>query len=119
MLARKAHLRGMADLQRLFGTASRRSWTKPDAYVGAMARKRRSRQRQAPHGRTQPERPRLMLSTLPFLTLLGFLAVLAVAIMVLAFPGNHPPLRPHASVQPERGVAAPGWFQDAQREFHG
>jgi hypothetical protein len=119
MIAGKAHLRLMGDLQRLFGVKSTRPWTQPDSYVEAMARKRRFRRANANRPRTQPERPRLMLSTLPFLTLLALLGVMAVAIMVLAFPGNRPPRRPHATAQPERGTAAPGWFQDAKQHFHG
>jgi hypothetical protein len=108
----------MGDLQRLFGAKASRPWTRPETYVGAMARKRRFRQRQATRPRTQPERPRLMLSTVPFLTLLAFLAVLAMGIMVLAFPGNQPPLREQPVAKAERGVAGRGWFQEAQKQFH-
>lgn len=59
-----------------------------------------------------------MLSTVPFLTLLAFLAVLAIGIMVLAFPGNQPPLHERTIAQAERGVAGRGWFQEAQKQFH-
>src|SRR5690242_16838833 len=119
MIAGKAHLRPMGDLQRLFGVKPARPWTKPDTYVEAMARKRRFRRAHATGPRTQPERPRLMLSTVPFLAIFALLAVMAVAIMVIAYPGNQPAPRPHAAAQPERGTAAPGWFQDAQKQFHG
>lgn len=119
MGAGKAHLRDMGDLQRLFGVRPARQWTRPETYVSAIARKRRFRRAHADRPRTQPERPQLMLSTLPFLALFAFLAVLAVAIMVMAYPGNRPAPRPHAAAKPERGIAQPGWFQDAQRQFHG
>ena len=119
MGASKAHLPPMGDLQRLFGVKPTRPWTKPDTYVEAMARKRRFRRAHADRPRTQPERPRLMLSTLPFLAVFAFLAILAVAIMVMAFPGNQPAPQPHAAAQPERGTAQPGWFQDAKKHFHG
>lgn len=93
-------------------------WTRPDDYLEAMARKRTFRRGRRGKERTEPESPRLFLSTVPFLALLALLGVLAVAIMIAAFPGNQPELRsppPPAKVQ---GVAAKGWFQEAQREFH-
>ena len=118
MLTLRAHLRPMGDLQRLFGVRPGKSWTRSETYVGAMARKRRFRQRQASPRRTQPERPRLMLSTVPFLTLLAFLAVLAIGIMVLAYPGNQPPMHQRTIAKAEPGVADRGWFQEAQKQFH-
>jgi len=93
------------------------SWTRVEDYLGAMARRRTERRKREPKPRTQPEAPRLLLSTLPFLALIAALAVLAVAIMVMAFPGGQPQQRPRP-VQHEQGVAAKGWFQEAQREFH-
>ena len=93
-------------------------WTRPDDYLGAMARKRTFRRAREPKQRTQPERPRLLLSTVPFLALLGLLAVLAVAIMVAAFPGSQPQLREPAAAAREKGVAPKGWFQEAQKEMH-
>ena len=120
MIAGKAHLRRMGDLQRLFGVKSKHPWTKPDTYVEAMARKRRFRRAHSARPRTQPERPRLMLSTLPFVAVFAVLAILAVSIMIIAYPGNQPSRRPHAAAaQSERGVAAPGWFKDAEKQFHG
>lgn len=93
-------------------------WTRPGDYVEALARKRTARRRRAAKGRTEPEVPRLLLSTLPFLALMVLLAVLAVAIMVIAYPGSQP--QPRAAKTPEReqGVAARGWFQEAQKQFH-
>lgn len=92
-------------------------WTRPDDYIEALALKRTFRRKRGGQGRTEPESPRLLLSTVPFLALLGLLAVLAVAIMVAAFPGT----QPNAKVPPparQQGVAAKGWFEEAQREFH-
>lgn len=60
----------------------------------------------------------MLLSTLPFLALLILLAVLSVAIMLLAFPGNQPPPRPRQAAPQEKGVAQRGWFQEAQKEMH-
>jgi hypothetical protein len=93
-------------------------WTRPDVYIGAMARKRSFRRRHGDRQRTQPERPRLLLSTIPFLALIGLLAVLAVAIMIAAFPGSQPQHKQAEVVEKERGVAQRGWFQEAQKEMH-
>jgi hypothetical protein len=93
-------------------------WTRPDDYLGAMARKRSFRRAREPRPRTQPERPRMLLSTIPFLALLALLAVLAIAIMVVAFPGSQPQLNEPPAQAKERGIAPKGWFQEAQREMH-
>ena len=93
-------------------------WTRPDDYVTALARRRTARRDREPRRRTQPEAPRLLLSTAPFLVLLALLGVLAVAIMVAAFPGGSEQPRSQHVAQREQGVAAKGWFQEAQKEFH-
>ena len=93
------------------------SWTRADTYIGAMARKRSFRRAHGEKQRTEPEAPRLLLSTVPFLALLALLAVLSIAIMLLAFPGNQPQPNEKAA-QAEQGVAGKGWFQKAEREFH-
>jgi fucose permease len=58
-----------------------------------------------------------MLSTLPFLALFAVLAVLSVAIMILAFPGNQPQQPSTQANTREQGVAARGWFQEAQKDM--
>jgi uncharacterized protein HemX len=93
-------------------------WTQAEDYLGAMARKRSFRRGRRLPDRTEPEAPRMLLSTVPFLALIALLGVLAVAIMVLAFPGSQPQEKPKQVAQKEQGVAAKGWFQEAQREFH-
>ena len=93
-------------------------WTRPEDYVTAMARKRTARKGREPRPRTEPEIPRFSLSTLPFLALLGALALLAVGIMVVAFPGTQPQMKHEQVAAREQGVAAKGWFQEAQKEFH-
>ena len=92
-------------------------WTQPEDYLRAMARKRSFR-RGKRRERTQPEAPRMLLSTAPFLALMALLGVLAAAIMVLAFPGSQPQQQPQQVAQKEQGVAAKGWFQEAERDFH-
>jgi hypothetical protein len=93
-------------------------WTRADDYLRAMARKRGYRQARDTRRRTEPESPRLLLSTLPFLALFALLGVLAVAIMVAAFPWSQPRHYAAQAAQKEQGVAPRGWFQEAQREFH-
>lgn len=93
-------------------------WTRPEDYLGAMARKRGFRRTRRRDSRSEPDSPRLLLSTVPFLALLGLLGVLAAAIMVIAFPGSQPQPKAPQVAQHEQGVAAKGWFQEAQREFH-
>ncbi len=96
-----------------------RAWTKPDDYLGALARRRTARKAREPKPRTQPEAPRFLLSTLPFLALLGALAVMTVAIMIAAFPATQPQPKPEPKLaQHELGTAPKGWFQEAQKQFH-
>jgi hypothetical protein len=105
------------DVPRLTAPAARK-WTRPDEYVEGLVRRRSTRHGyRRPRQRTEPEAPRLLLSTLPFLALLGGLAVMAVAIMIAAWPVHEAaPQRPQP-VEHERGVAAKGWFQEAQKEM--
>jgi len=95
-----------------------RAWTRAEDYIGAMARKRSFRRANREHPRTEPEKPALLLSTLPFLALIGLLAVLAISIMVVAFPGSQPPHKNQQLAQREQGVAQRGWLQEAQKEMH-
>ncbi len=94
-----------------------RTWTTADVYLGAMARRRTARKSREPGPRTQPEAPRFLLSTLPFLALIAATIVLGAAIMIAAWPGQNPPRAQPRPEAPEAGTAAKGWFQEAQREF--
>lgn len=93
-------------------------WTRPEEYLGAMARKRGFRRGRRPRDRTEPETPRMFLSTVPFVALMMLLAVLTVGIVIIAFPGTQPPLKPQQVAQKELGFAPKGWFQKAEKEFH-
>ena len=93
-----------------------RRWTQIDDYLGAMARRRTARRKREAGLRTQPESPRLLLSTIPFLALLAALAILAIGIMVLAWPGAQP-IPTQKQAQREQGVAPKGWFQEAEKDF--
>ena len=91
-------------------------WTRPEDYLGALARKRGFRRGRRPKGRTEPEWPRLLLSTVPFLALLMLLGVLPWGSRSRPFPARSRLCRRVA--QKELGFAPKGWFQEAQREFH-
>ena len=108
----------MSQKGKLANPAPSRAWTRPGDYLGAMARKRTARRAREPRPRTQPETPRLLLSTLPFLALIVMLGVLTVAIMIVAFPGSQPQQKPRSAASPEKGVAPKGWYQEAQKEMH-
>ena len=118
MAALEAQLKAVSHKEDLTTPAPWRAWTSPDAYIEAMARKRTARRSRRERQRTEPEAPRLLLSTLPFLALIIFMAVLTVAIMVAAMPGSAPQPKAPQIAQHEQGVAAKGWFQEAQKEFH-
>jgi hypothetical protein len=103
--------------QKLANPEPEGAWTKPETYVEALIRTRSFRRAHKEKPRTQPDSPRAMLSTIPFLALLALLGVLALAIMYLAFPGNQPVSKSRPPVR-EQGRAEPGWFQEAQKEMH-
>jgi len=103
---------------KLVDPAAGRSWTGPQAYIEALARKRTFRRSHGEGRRTQPESPRLLLSTLPFLALIALLGILAIAIFIAAFPGGRPQPKPHQVADKVKGVAERGWFQEAKKQFH-
>lgn len=108
----------MKPKQRVADPAPKGAWTRPETYIGVLARRHRFRRDHGEKPRTQPESPRLLLSTVPFLAVIVLLAVLAVAIMIVAFPGSQPPPKPPQPAPKEKGVAQRGWLQEAEKEFH-
>ena len=106
------------DKQRLSAPAARK-WTNADDYIEGLIRLRRNRTaRGKPVVRTEPETPRLLLSTVPFGALLAALGVLSVAIMIAAWPVHEVSVTKQEAAQLERGVAPRGWFQEAQKDMH-
>ena len=106
----------MKDKEKIAPPAPGSAWTRPDDYIGAMARKRSYRKAREGEPRRRPTSP-VGLSAIPLAAILAILAVLVVAITLVAFPGNQPRPKPAQAVH-EQGVAAPGWFQKAQKEMH-
>jgi hypothetical protein len=92
-------------------------WVRVEDYFVSLARRRAARRSRTPRPRTEPEEPRFLLSTLPFLTLIGGLAVLSVAIAVTAWPVRQAPPAQSKPAPHELGTAPKGWFQEAQKEF--
>ena len=101
-------------------TEGREPWTRPDEYIGALARRRTARRSRGDRvrPRTQPEAPRFLLSTLPFLILFGALLLIAVGMMITAWPGGTSQPKKTEVASREIGKAERGWFQEAKREFH-
>lgn len=58
----------------------------------------------------------MLLSTLPFAALIAVLGMLMVAIAVTAWPASQPSFEPK-SADAELGTAAPGWFEEARKDF--
>ena len=100
------------------GVAESPKWTRSEDYVEALARQRHARRASRARLRTQPETPRLLLSTLPFMALIGLLAILAFAIIMMAMPRSHPQRQGANPPSVKQGVAARGWLQEAQKDFH-
>ena len=93
-----------------------RDWLRAEDYMEALARRRTSRRSRSARPRTQPESPRLLLSTLPFLALMAGLAVLTLGIIIAAWPHSPAPTAPPVE-QAQLGTASKGWFQEAEKQF--
>jgi hypothetical protein len=117
MPAREAHCNPMKGKGDLASSKPGEAWTRPEDYFAALARRRTARKAREPRRRTQTDQPHFLLSTLPFLLLFAALAVITVGIVVMAWPGSHPQPKPRLAER-EQGVAAKGWYQEAQKEFH-
>jgi hypothetical protein len=91
------------------------AWTRVDDYLGALLQRSRSRRSRREVPRTEPQDPKLLLSTLPFLLLIVALMLLVVAIAWLAWPGRERS-RPPVSAKREIGTAAPGWLERSKKD---
>jgi len=104
--------------ERLESPAAARSWTRIEDYYRPLQR-RSAHRLNAVQPRTQPERPALLLTTLPFVALLGAMILLTAAIVVIAWPSSQPQIAAPVPVKvPELGTAPKGWLQEAQKKFH-
>ncbi len=89
----------------------RSKWTRPEDYL---PNRRRRRTQPLRDPALQPEAAsgsRPLLGMVPFLLLMFALAVLAVAIMVTAYPGRNRPASASQPATQEQGTAAPGWLK--------
>jgi ferric-dicitrate binding protein FerR (iron transport regulator) len=102
---------------RLESPAAARAWTRVEDYLRPL--QRRSAHRLKPlKPRSEPEKPLFVLSTLPFVLLLGAMILMTLAVMVIAWPPSQPELTPAAPTKAhELGTAPKGWFQEAQKQF--
>ncbi len=91
-------------------------WVRIDAYLDGLIQRRIARRPHRISARTEPEAPRAILSTLPFAVLIAVLGLLIVAFAVAAFPPSQPKFEP-AKSKKELGTAAPGWFEEAKKQF--
>ena len=95
---------------------SAQRWTRIDAYLGGLKRRRVGRRAALNRQRSEPEAPRAMLSTIPFAALMSVLAVLIVAFAVAAWPGSQPQFKARPQAK-ELGTAQKGWFEEAKKDF--
>jgi hypothetical protein len=58
------------------------------------------------------EKPRLLLTTIPYAMLMICLGFLVVALMVSAWPGSRGTPPPSQPIAAEIGTAPKGWIQD-------
>lgn len=92
-----------------------RSWTRIDSYLwGARRRRSAASRRRSAKPAHDPEPPRALLSTLPFLALIIALALITIAVVILARPGavsrQGGPLQQQQAAEP--GTAPPGWLEN-------
>lgn len=94
-----------------------RAWTRPEDYWPPRRLRRRSKPAinafaSSREGANPPDETRPLLGIVPYALLLISLAVLAAAIIVLAWPGRTVPQPPAAPVQSEVGRAEKGWINE-------
>jgi len=89
----------------------RMKWTRAEDYL-PNRRRRRPLPRTDLMDRTEAaSQARPLLGIIPFMLLMLALGVMAVSIMIAAFPGQaRPTAKPRPAVQ-EQGTAAPGWLK--------
>jgi hypothetical protein len=107
------------DDKRMVRPQSGNNWTQPEDYVAALARKRTARKsRGEADPSKQHEASRFPVHMLPFVALMAVLAVLVIATIFIAFPGNQPELKTGQVASHEQGYAPKGWMKEAEKEFH-
>jgi hypothetical protein len=92
-----------------------RNWTRIEAYLRPM---RRPKPRVLLPSRTQPEKPSVLLTTLPFAALLVGFFIMSITIAFAAWPGSQQEIAAPIPRGHETGFVPKGWLQEAQRDFH-
>lgn len=87
----------------------RRTWTRAEDYLPNRRRRRSAPRKDIGERPEAASRARPFLGMVPFMLLMFALAVLAVAIMVAAYPGQVHSAKAPQPVR-EDGTAAPGWL---------
>ena len=102
----------MADMEELAPPAKAARWTGINAYLRPLRRRSGWRRRLSARPGREPDRPNALLGMIPFVALAIGLALITVAIVSLAWPGQYRELmRPQAKVEPAKlGTAPPGWI---------
>lgn len=98
------------------GGIAGRPWARIDTYVVSLARSRSARRRSAPQPRTQPEHPRALLGTWPFLLVILAFGAMAVPVLIAAWPARERPAPPAPAVT-QPGTAPADWFDRARKEM--
>lgn len=100
-------------------TRSGSGWTGVENYLVALARRRTARhQREGrPHRRTDGAGPAPTMGALPFLVMMASFILLTIAIAALAWPVRD--AAPPRKAEPQRGTAAPGWLEEAEKDMNG
>jgi len=110
-LARRK-IAAMASNRDLASTAPANRWTGIHAYLRPLRRRSGWRRRLSARPKRDPDRPNALLATVPFVALAIGLAMITVAIVTLAWPGQYrEQMRPQAKPQEAKlGTAPPGWI---------
>ena len=93
-------------------------WTGVENYLVALARRRTARHKREgrPGSRMDPDEPRNIVGTIPFIIMMGAFLLLFVAIASLAWPSHERSAAKKA--EREIGTAPPGWLEKAEQEMN-
>lgn len=88
----------------------RRTWTRAEDYLPGRRRRRPAPRKDFGDRPEAASHSRATLGMIPFMLLMFALGVMAIAIMIAAYPGQVRPAEATRPVQ-EEGTAPPGWLK--------